>query len=57
VKTSTGGEIDTTLDRQVAPADPLAGVAAPAPAASSAPAPVQSAPAQDPNDPLSGLTE
>lgn len=51
VDASTGGDIDTSLERQVAPAAPAAD-AAPAPAA---PAPAQSAPAQDSNDPLSGL--
>jgi len=50
VDASTGGDIDTSLERQVAPAVP-AGDAVPAPAAE------QSAPAQDPNDPLSGLAE
>lgn len=50
VDASTGGDIDTSLERQVAPAVP-AGDAVPAPTAD------QSAPAQDPNDPLSGLAE
>lgn len=50
VDASTGGDIDTSLERQVAPSVP-AGDAVPAPAAD------QSAPAQDPTDPLSGLAE
>lgn len=50
VDASTGGDIDTSLQRQVAPAVPAAdGMPAPAPA--------QSAPSQESNDPLSGLAE
>jgi preprotein translocase subunit SecG len=49
VDATTGGDIDTSLDRQVAPAAPAA------PAAEAPPTPAQPAPAQDSNDPLSGL--
>ncbi len=50
VKTSSVGEITSTIDRTVAPApDPLAGQADAVPAASGAPAPS--------NDPLKGATE
>lgn len=56
VNETTGGEIDDTLNREVAPAP---GAAAPLPtaAASEAPIATQTAPAQDPNDPLSGLAD
>jgi preprotein translocase subunit SecG len=56
VNASTGGEIDTTLDRQVAPV-PNAAAPLPTAAASEAPIATQTAPAQDPNDPLSGLAD
>ena len=48
VETAGGDEISTTLDRSVAPADPLSPAADPL-------APAQDAPASD--DPLSGATE
>ncbi|MFA7585851.1 MAG: preprotein translocase subunit SecG [Novosphingobium sp.] len=52
VNTTSGREIDTTLDRAVpqAPVDPLAGSAQPAASAPAAPA----APNQSPADPLAG---
>ena len=56
VDASTGGEIDTSLDRQVAPAagtQPTGTADGTAPA----PAPAQSAPARESNDPLSGLAD
>jgi preprotein translocase subunit SecG len=56
VDSTTGGDIDTSLDRQVAPAagtQPTGEAAGTAPA----PAPAQSAPAQNSNDPLSGLAD
>jgi preprotein translocase subunit SecG len=56
VNASTGGEIDTTLNRQVAPV-PNAGAPLPTAAASEAPIATQTAPAQDANDPLSGLAD
>ena len=59
VDTTTGREIDTSLDRTVVPAqtDPLAPVAAPAPGLDQpvTPAPAEPAPASD--DPLAGVAE
>ena len=58
VGVTTGREIDTSLDRTVAPAaDPLAPVAQPAPGLNEpvAPAPAETAPATD--DPLAGVAE
>jgi preprotein translocase subunit SecG len=55
VNVTTGGEIDDTLQREVAPAPAAAPL--PTAAASEAPAAAQTAPAQDPNDPLSGLAD
>src|SRR3990167_8861695 len=51
VNSSSGGEVDDSLDRQALPAD-----VAPAPQPA-VPATTQSAPAQDESDPLSGLAE
>jgi preprotein translocase subunit SecG len=60
VETTSGGDIDDTLDRQIAPADPLAPAAVPTGAPiQTGPAtgatPVSTAPAQGPADPLGGL--
>src|SRR5688500_11936428 len=58
VDTTTGREIDDTLDRTVVPAaDPLAPAAAPAPGLNepAAPAPAETAPASD--DPLADVAE
>ena len=59
VETTSGGDIDDSLQRQVAPVDPLAPVTLPADTApvqtGPAPASSPSAPTQDPADPLSGL--
>ena len=59
VETTSGGDIDDSLQRQVAPVDPLAPAGLPADTApvQTGPAPASSpaAPARDPADPLSGL--
>ncbi|HTM94662.1 MAG TPA: preprotein translocase subunit SecG [Croceibacterium sp.] len=57
VDVSTGGEIDTSLNRQVAPAAPAAGAQPTGIPVDAAPAPAQSAPAPKSNDPLSGLAD
>ncbi len=57
VDASTGGEIDTSLNRQLAPAAPAAGAQPTGIPVETAPAPAQSAPAQKSNDPLSGLAD
>jgi len=59
VDASTGGEIDTSLNRQVAPAAPAAGAQPTGIPVDTAPvpAPAQSAPTQGSNDPLSGLAD
>jgi preprotein translocase subunit SecG len=59
VDTTTGREIDTSLDRTVTPADPLAPVAGGAPAGTAAPAvPAEAAPSPTTgDDPLADVAQ